>query len=72
MKIIFIQDYSPRKKGEKMEANTRDEKLVAEWYLSNGIAKICDCGQEKGTGCADCDKKAEAVVVEKKIVKKTK
>lgn len=58
MKIIFVKDHSPRKKGDTMEAKNRDEKRVAEWYLANNIAKLCECGQGKGTGCADCDKKA--------------
>lgn len=59
MKIIFIRDYSPRKKGESFEPRSREEMRTAEWYLANGIAEICKCG-EKGTGCADCDKKAAA------------
>jgi hypothetical protein len=66
MKIIFIKDHSPRKKGDTLEPKTRDEIRVAEWYLANGIAKICNCGQGKGTGCADCDKKAEEAVAEAK------
>ena len=56
MKIVFIRDFSPRKKGEVAEFNTRDEVRTAEYYLANNIAQLCACSKQK-EGCADCAKK---------------
>jgi len=58
IKIKFVRDYSPRKKGETFEANTYQEIRVAEWYLANQIAERCECA-EKGSGCAGCDENKE-------------
>ena len=58
MKVVFVRDFSPRKEGEVVEFKTRDEIRTAEYYLANGIARLCDCSKAKG-GCADCDKKEQ-------------
>lgn len=60
MKIKFISDYSPRKKGEIFEARSRDEVRTAEWYLANGIARLCTCS-ESPSGCPDCGTKGKEV-----------
>ena len=57
MKIKFLTDYSPRKKGEVLEATTREEIKLANWYVDNGLAKLCTCS-ELPNGCPDCEKKA--------------
>jgi len=58
MKVVFNRDYSPRKKGDIVEFKTREEIRVGEFYITNGIAKLCECSESKG-GCADCDKKKD-------------
>jgi hypothetical protein len=58
MKVVFIRDFSPRKEGEVVEFKTRDEIRTAEYYLANGIAKLCDCSKGK-EGCPDCEKKKQ-------------
>jgi hypothetical protein len=58
MKVVFNRDYSPRKKGDIVEFKTREEIKVGEFYVTNGIAKLCECSEAKG-GCADCDKKKD-------------
>ena len=45
-------------------AETREQKQIAQWYVSNGIAKICNCTEGAKTRCADCDKKAAENAVE--------
>lgn len=61
MKLKFKKDHSPRKAGEVVEFNTRQELKVADWYLANGIAVICDCeGEVKDSKCSECDEKAKA------------
>ena len=59
MKLVFIQDHSPRKKGDVVTFETREEIRTANWYLANQIAKLCECDNAKSTGCAGCDKKAQ-------------
>lgn len=64
MKIKFTTDYSPRKKGEVFEAKTRDEIRLAQWYVDNGIAKLCGCSTP--SGCPDCEAKAAAAAASNK------
>jgi hypothetical protein len=58
MKVVFVRDFSPRKEGEVVEFKTRDEIRTAEYYLANGIAKLCDCSKLK-EGCPDCEEKKQ-------------
>lgn len=58
MKVVFVRDFSPRKEGQVVEFKTRDEIRTAEYYLANGIAKLCDCSKIK-EGCADCEEKKQ-------------
>lgn len=58
LKITFLKDHSPRKKGEVFVAKTNDERRVAEWYLANQIAQRCIC-EDGESGCPDCAKKAK-------------
>jgi hypothetical protein len=64
-KLIFLRDYSPRKKDEIAEFKTHDELRTAEWYLANGIARECDCvGKAKTDGCSDCEENAKKATAE--------
>lgn len=58
MKIKFTKDHSPRKKGDVVSFETRDEIRTAEWYLANGMAERCKCSAAP-SGCPDCEEKAE-------------
>lgn len=70
MKLLFIKNHSPRKKGDVVDFETRDEKKIAQWYVSNQIAEVHDC-KSKGTGCAECNKKAKSQEVESKKVEES-
>lgn len=67
MKLVFIQNHSPRKKGDVVTFETREEIRTANWYLANQIAKLCECDNAKQTGCAGCDKKAQEAKVEEEL-----
>lgn len=56
IKIRFIRDHSPRKEGEVFEAETHEEKRIAEWYLANQLAVRCGCSESE-PGCMDCNDK---------------
>jgi len=72
MKLEFERDYSPRKKGEVVDFQSREEIQIAEWYLANGIAKVyeeCNCDDKTKKPCIPCEEaaakaKAEAQSVE--------
>lgn len=67
-KIKFLNNYSPRVKGEVVEL----EDKLANHYLSIGVAKVCGCGDKTAKPCSDCEKATkeviEEVVVEEVIV----
>ena len=69
MKVKFLTDYSPRKKGEVVEFLTRDELRTAEFYLANNIAVRCKCS-EAPEGCPDCAKKLTEANLDLKSFKK--
>lgn len=71
VKITFLKDHSPRKKGEVMVAKTHDEIRVAEWYLANQIAERCEC-KDGGSGCAACDEAKEKKETAEKPTSKAK
>ena len=58
IKIKFRTDYSPRKKGEVAELETK----LANYYLSIGVAEI-PCTDCKEKPCSDCEKLAKVEVV---------
>lgn len=61
MKLEFQRDYSPRKKGEVVDFQSREELQIAEWYLANSIAKVyeeCDCNDKTKAPCLPCEEAA--------------
>lgn len=69
MKIRFIRDYSPRKKGEVVEFKTKEDSRVAEHYISLGVAVDAEQKSKEpasSEGCEECKKKREIEVSELK------
>ncbi len=65
MKVVFIKDHSPRKSGDVVEFKTREELLIASWYLSNDIARECNCkGEEKTSNPCECSGEKEVALTE--------
>lgn len=59
--LLFLRDYSPRKKGEEVTFEGRDDIRIAQWYCANGIAeeKIpCPCVKDNSR-CQECNDKAK-------------
>lgn len=53
IKVKFLRNYTPRKKGEVVELESR----LADWYISNGIAVVYKCDGECDDAdhpCVDC------------------
>lgn len=63
IKIKFKTDYSPRKKGEVAELETK----LANHYLSIGVAEI-PCSGCKDKPCSECDKLIESDLAAKAVV----
>ena len=67
IKIKFIRDYAPRKKGEVKSLKTQ----LAEFYLNNGVAELADSSSKDKGGCQGCNEvekvKAELKAANKKI-----
>lgn len=68
MKVKFLKNYSPRKKGETTELESK----LAEWYVANNIAEIhdCKCNDKTEEKCSDCEEQAKSKTV--KITTKKK
>lgn len=63
MKLKFLKNYSPNKKGETKEFKTPDELKIADFYIRNQIAKqSCKgCDENKEGDCEECNKKRGVV-----------
>ena len=56
VKVKFIRDYHPRKKGEVVEL----EQKLADYYINNAVAVLDGVKKApKESGCSECEEKAK-------------